>query len=76
MDRREFVSAAVVAGGALLPGTTLSAGAQGTGQGRAQEKTLEYYEIRRYHLRRGPAQQVVDAYLRQAALPAWQRWAK
>jgi hypothetical protein len=73
MDRREFVSAAVVAGGALLPGTNLAAGGQGTGAGRAQEKTLEYYEIRRYHLRRGPGQQVVDAYLRQAAVPAWQR---
>jgi hypothetical protein len=73
MDRREFVSAALVAGGALLPGTNLSAGGQGTGAGRAQEKTLEYYEIRRYHLRRGPGQQVVDAYLRQAAVPAWQR---
>ena len=73
MDRREFVSAAFLAGGALLPGTNLSAEGQGTGAGRAQEKTLEYYEIRRYHLRRGPGQQVVDEYLRQAAVPAWQR---
>jgi hypothetical protein len=73
MDRREFVSAALVSGGALLPGTSLAANDQGTPGGRAQDKTSEYYELRRYHLRRGPGQQVVDTYLRQAAVPAWQR---
>jgi len=73
MDRREFVSAALAAGGALLPGAVLAAGTQGASAGRAQDKTVEHYEIRRYHLRRGPGQQVVDAYLRQAAVPAFQR---
>jgi hypothetical protein len=73
MDRREFVSAALVTGGAFLPGTDLSAREQGSGAGRGQDRTSEYYELRRYHLRRGPGQQVVDAYLREAALPAWQR---
>jgi hypothetical protein len=40
---------------------------------RVAEKPTEYYELRRYQLRRGPGQQRVDAYLRTAALPAWQR---
>lgn len=73
MDRREFVSAALVTGGALLPGTALAAQGQGSGTGRAPDRTRDYYELRRYHLRRGPSQQVVDAYLREAAVPAWQR---
>jgi hypothetical protein len=72
MDRREFVSAALVTGGALLPGAALAAQGQGGGMGGV-DRTPEYYELRRYHLRRGPAQQVMDSYLRQAALPAWQR---
>ncbi len=74
MDRREFVSAALAAGGALLPpGAALAAAAQGAPAPRAQDRMAEHYEIRRYHLRRGPGQQVVDAYLREAAVPAWQR---
>jgi NIPSNAP len=73
MDRREFVSAALVAGGAFVPGRVLQAQGQGSGAGQPQDRTSEYYELRRYHLRRGPSQQIVDAYLREAALPAWQR---
>ncbi len=73
MDRREFVSAALATGGALLPGAAFAAGAQGGAGGRVQDKMVEHYEIRRYHLRRGPGQQVVDEYLREAAIPAWQR---
>lgn len=74
MDRREFVSAALVAGGAFLPGAVLSAEGQGAGAGRPAEKQgSEFYELRRYRLRRGPAQALADAYLRQAAVPAWQR---
>jgi NIPSNAP protein len=73
MDRREFVSAALATGGALLPLTASAADGQGTGQGRATDKTPEYYELRRYHLRRGANQQLVDTYFRDAALPAWQR---
>lgn len=73
MNRREFVSAALATGGALLPVSGMAADRQGSGSGRAAEKSSEYYELRRYHLRRGPSQQTVDAYLREAALPAWQR---
>jgi hypothetical protein len=72
MDRREFVSAALATGGALLP-VAMAADRQGSGAARPADKASEYYELRRYHLRRGPGQQLVDAYLRDAALPAWQR---
>lgn len=34
---------------------------------------MEYYELRRYRLRRGPGQGLLDTYLKTAALPAWQR---
>jgi hypothetical protein len=73
MDRREFVSAALATGGSFLPMAAAAAERQGAGQGRSMDKTSEYYELRRYQLRRGPGQQIVDAYLKDAAVPAWQR---
>lgn len=73
MDRREFVSAALAAGGAFLPAAALAAQGQGAGAGRPAGTAPEYYELRRYRLRRGPGQQLVDTYLKQAAVPAWQR---
>lgn len=59
-------------------GVWLSAGAglgsfQGNPGGPAAARPVEYYELRRYQLRRGPGQALVDTYLRTAALPAWQR---
>ena len=60
MNRREFVTAAVATGGVWLPA------------GGAVE-VAQVYELRRYHLRRGPGQGIVDAYLKDAALPAWRR---
>src|SRR5438128_9513015 len=74
MNRRDFVSAAMAATGS----SWLSAGAaatalQGTATGRSQDRPAEYYELRRYQLRRGPGQGIVDTYLKTAALPAWQR---
>jgi hypothetical protein len=61
MNRRDFVSAAMtVTGGSLLSRS-------------APERPAEVYELRRYQLRRGPAQGIVDNYLKTAALPAWQR---
>ncbi len=72
MNRRDFVSAAMVTGGAWLAAGA-GAAAQGAGAGRAPSGPAEYYELRRYQLRRGPGQGIVDTYLRTAALPAWQR---
>jgi NIPSNAP len=70
MDRRDFVSAAM-AGGAWLAAGAATHAMQGSGSGPA--RAAEYYELRRYHLRRGPRVGLVDTYLRSAALPAWQR---
>jgi hypothetical protein len=72
MNRRDFVSAAVATGGAWLAAGA-GASAQGTGASRPPDRPAEYYELRRYQLRRGPGQGIVDPYLRTAALPAWQR---
>jgi hypothetical protein len=72
MNRRDFVSAAMATGGAWLAAGA-GPSAQGTGAARAADRPAEYYELRRYRLRRGPGQGIVDAYLRTAALPAWQR---
>ena len=60
-------------GGAWLSAGAVADALQGSPAGRGQERAAEYYELRRYRLRRGPGQALVDAYLRTAALPAWQR---
>ncbi len=73
MNRRDFVSASMAAGGAWLSADAVLEAVHGSQAGRAPERAAEYYELRRYRLRRGPAQGVVDTYLKSAALPAWQR---
>ena|SRR5438874_683376 len=66
MNRRTFLS---VTGGTLA----YAAAAHGNAIGQDAARAREYYELRRYHLRRGPEQQLTDDYLKNAALPAWQR---
>jgi NIPSNAP len=39
----------------------------------ADQSTPEFYELRQYHLRRGPQVKLTDDFLREAALPAWKR---
>jgi hypothetical protein len=65
MNRRTFLS--------LTGGTLGAAAARGQSVAPDAAKAREYYELRRYHLRRGPGQQLTDEYLKTAALPAWQR---
>jgi hypothetical protein len=72
MDRRDFVAAAMTAGGAWLAARGRADAFQGNPAG-GPERSREYYELRRYRLRRGPGQTMVDTYLRTAAVPAWQR---
>src|SRR5258707_11596117 len=69
MDRRHFVAASMAAGGAWLMADAVADARQAAPAKRAQE----YYELRRYRLRRGPGQAGVDAYLKTPALPAWRR---
>ena len=73
MERRDFISAAMAAGGAWLSTAAAANAAESVQAARGQERATEYYELRRYRLRRGPAQALTDTYLRTAALPAWQR---
>ncbi len=70
MDRREFLASSLAA----------SAGAAATPAGSAaqpQEEKLtspqEYYELRVFHLRRGPQPKLVADFWREAALPALNR---
>jgi hypothetical protein len=72
MDRREFVSTAVTAGGMLMAGGVM-ASAAGPDEAQAQAAAREFYELRHYQLRRGPQTQVVDDYFSRAAIPAMQR---
>ena len=66
------MTAVITAGGAsLLAGA--GAGAFQGNPAAGLERSREYYELRRYRLRRGPGQTMVDTYLRTAAVPAWQR---
>ena len=70
MDRRWFL------GGSLATSWTLGAGmrnaeaAEGGGAGAADR---EYYELRTYRLRIGPQKKALDDFLRDAAVPAWNR---
>jgi len=64
MNRRTFLAAAATATTSVLPSMAADSA---TGFQR------EFYELRRYHLRRGPKQKVFDDYLRQAWLPAMGR---
>jgi hypothetical protein len=62
MRRRSFLSSSVSASAASLAG--VSASAQGA------EVAREIYELRRYQLRNGPRTAFMDAYMKDALLPA------
>jgi len=69
MKRRQFLTAAATTTGlaATLPTWLTRAAESRSGPSR------QFYELRRYHLRRGPMQQRLDDYLREGALPALNR---
>ena len=69
MTRRDFVTTTLAAGGAMMAAPA-SAGAASA---RQAQDSPEYYELRRYVLRRGPAQALVSTYLEHALIPACQR---
>src|SRR5437868_1967965 len=68
MKRREFLksSLAAASAGAL---TTMNLSAAEKGESSARE----FYELRLYHLRRGPKQKLFDDFYRDAAIPAMNR---
>lgn len=64
MKRRQFLACSLA----------VPAAAGAASPGEAQEKRVrEYYELRLYHLRRGPQVGRMENFLRDAAIPAWNR---
>jgi hypothetical protein len=70
MKRSAFLKAGTAA--AMISGAAKSTSAQATGAGVASKggDTREYFEVRRYTLKTPEKQALVDAYLRDAAIPA------
>jgi hypothetical protein len=67
IKRREFLKSSVAAGfAAVVPGFTANAA-------EPPSALREFYELRRYHLRRGPMPKRFDDFYREAAIPAMNR---
>jgi hypothetical protein len=69
MKRREFIKTSAVAAGAGTMASVLNA----TGAEKTEAANREFYELRLYHLRRGPKQKLFDDFYRDAAIPAMNR---
>jgi hypothetical protein len=69
MKRREFLKSSVAAAGAGTLASVLNASAAEQSKGAARE----FYELRLYHLRRGPKQKLFDDFYANAAIPAMTR---
>jgi hypothetical protein len=59
MNRRNFLAASLAA--------------PALAQAQSENKSPEYYELRRYRLRSGPGRRLTDGYLREALVPALNR---
>ncbi|MBI2925562.1 MAG: NIPSNAP family protein [Verrucomicrobia bacterium] len=69
MKRRQFLKSSLAAGSVAGLGSVLGASAAES----SSKSPREFYELRLYHLRRGPKQKLFDDFYREAALPAWNR---
>lgn len=69
MQRRDFLMSAIGAAGA---GALLPALADDPNEAAAPARR-QYYELRLYHLRRGPQTELFDKFYRDAAIPAYNR---
>ncbi len=69
MKRREFFATSLAASAMAASAPS----AMTAGQPASDQSKPEYYELRQYHLRRGPQVKRTDDFLREAALPAWKR---
>jgi len=69
MKRREFLKSSLAAASAA----GLAAAASAPGAEGSANAAREYYELRLYHLRRGPKQKLFDDFYREAAIPAMNR---
>lgn len=68
MTRRKFLQGSVAAAGASALATQSSFAADKENSG-----PREFYELRLYHLRRGPKQKLFDDFYKNAAIPAMRR---
>jgi hypothetical protein len=68
MKRRDFVKSALTASSAVA-----LTGSVGQAAEPSSNHPREFYELRRYHLRRGPQQKTFDDFFRDAAIPAMNR---
>lgn len=68
MKRRTFLTSSLAASGLALSPVLRTGAAESS-----DKPAREYYELRRYHLRRGPKQKLFDDFYRQAYLPAMNR---
>jgi NIPSNAP len=66
MKRRNFLKNSIAAAGAGTLATLLNSSAADT----ATPVSREFYELRLYHLRKGPKQKLFDDFYRNAAIPA------
>jgi hypothetical protein len=71
MKRRRFLVSSIAA--SALAGATHAIDATAA-EAAPDEPAREYYELRKYHLRRGPQQTTIDDYFRDAAIPALNRF--
>ena len=69
MKRREFLKSSLAATSVAGLASALETSAAEKGE----HDSREYYELRLYHLRRGPKQKLFDDFYREAALPAMNR---
>ncbi|MDB6108927.1 MAG: family containing protein [Pedosphaera sp.] len=69
MKRRAFLKSSLAATSAGTLAAMLNASAAEKGE----STTREFYELRLYHLRRGPKQKLFDQFYREAAIPAMSR---
>lgn len=67
MQRRDFVTSSLIAAGSLAAAQNSASAAQ------EAASSSEYYELRLYHMRRGPQTKMVDDFFREVALPAIKR---
>jgi hypothetical protein len=69
MKRREFLASSLAASTMTASDSSVMRSADAG----ADLGPPEYYELRQYHLRRGPQVKLTDDFLREAAVPAWKR---
>ena len=69
MKRREFLTSSIAAAGL----GTILAGANADAQETGASVAREFYELRLYHLRRGPQTELFDRFYSEAAIPALNR---